>query len=161
MNKNWFRPKYVVFANIFWMMVYVLDHTERFVIHSSDPIWDHYQSFKWWLLPHAVAGACALFLGPMQFSDWLRHRYAKMSTTVIGLAFALSGKIQQHRQWMTRSYAVAIVFLEVSPCSGDEIRERQSGARTYLVGPSLTARAGGTTRSGESFLVRSFLLPSP
>jgi len=41
-----------------------------------------------------------------------------MSTTVIGLAFALSGKIQQHRQWMTRSYAVAIVFLEVRVISG-------------------------------------------
>jgi hypothetical protein len=26
--------------------------------------------------------------------------------------FALHGKIQQHSQWMTRSYAVAIVFLE-------------------------------------------------
>jgi hypothetical protein len=41
-----------------------------------------------------------------------------MSTTVIGLAFALNGKIQQHRQWMTRSYAVAIVFLEVRVISG-------------------------------------------
>jgi hypothetical protein len=28
------------------------------------------------------------------------------------LSLALNGKIQQHRQWMTRSYAVAIVFLE-------------------------------------------------
>jgi len=51
MNKNWFRPKYIVFAIIFWMMVYVLNHNERFVIHSNDPIWNHYQSFKWWLLP--------------------------------------------------------------------------------------------------------------
>jgi uncharacterized membrane protein YozB (DUF420 family) len=41
-----------------------------------------------------------------------------MLTTVIGLAFALNGKIQQHRQWMTRSYAVAIVFLEVRVVSG-------------------------------------------
>jgi uncharacterized membrane protein YozB (DUF420 family) len=41
-----------------------------------------------------------------------------MLTTAIGLAFALSGKIQQHRQWMTRSYAVAIVFLEVRVISG-------------------------------------------
>src|SRR5258708_34757729 len=118
------------------------------------------QSFKWWLLPHALAGACALFLGPMQFSDRLRLRYTKlhrvvgrvyvagvliaaplgafiqyrfderlgvsrsftiativdaslwMLTTAIALVFALNGRIQQHRQWMTRSYAVAIVFLE-------------------------------------------------
>src|SRR5580692_9954120 len=41
-----------------------------------------------------------------------------MLTTVIALAFALKGKIQQHRQWMTRSYAVAIVFLEVRVISG-------------------------------------------
>jgi hypothetical protein len=35
-----------------------------------------------------------------------------MLSTAIALGFALRGKIQQHRQWMTRSYAVAIVFLE-------------------------------------------------
>jgi uncharacterized membrane protein len=166
MNKNWLRSKYVVFGFIFLMMAYVLNHNEQFVIHSNDPIWNHYQSFKWWLLPHAVAGACALFLGPMQFSDRLRLRYAKlhrvvgrvyvasaliaaplgafiqyrfderlgmarsltiativdallwMLTTAIALAFALNGKIQQHRQWMTRSYAVAIVFLEVRVIAG-------------------------------------------
>jgi hypothetical protein len=68
MTKNWFRPRYGVFGIISWMMAYVIDQNERFVIYSNDPIWNHYQSFKWWLLPHAVAGAGALFLGPMQFS---------------------------------------------------------------------------------------------
>jgi hypothetical protein len=29
------------------------------------------------------------------------------------LAFILRGKVQQHRQWMTCGFAVAIVFLEV------------------------------------------------
>lgn len=33
-------------------------------------------------------------------------------STLLGLIFALRGKIQLHSQWMTRSYAVAIVFLE-------------------------------------------------
>ena len=160
-NKNWLRSKYVVFGVIFLMMAYVFNHNERFLIDSSDPIWKHYEPFKWWLLVHGVAAACALFLGPMQFSDRLRRRYTQlhrvlgrvyvagvligspvgafiqyrfdervgmsrsftiativdaslwMLTTVIALAFALNGKIQQHRQWMTRSYAVAIVFLEV------------------------------------------------
>lgn len=36
-----------------------------------------------------------------------------MSTTSIALFFILNRKIQQHRQWMTRSYAVALVFFEV------------------------------------------------
>jgi uncharacterized membrane protein YozB (DUF420 family) len=36
-----------------------------------------------------------------------------MLTTAIAFIFILKGKVQQHRQWMTRSYAVALVFLEV------------------------------------------------
>lgn len=36
-----------------------------------------------------------------------------MLTTGIALALILNGKTQQHRQWMTRSFAVALVFLEV------------------------------------------------
>jgi hypothetical protein len=39
-------------------------------------------------------------------------------TTAIALAFILKGKVQQHRQWMTRSFAVAIVFLEVRVVAG-------------------------------------------
>jgi uncharacterized membrane protein len=39
-------------------------------------------------------------------------------TTAIALAFILKGKVQQHRQWMTRSFAVALVFLEVRVIAG-------------------------------------------
>jgi uncharacterized membrane protein len=158
------RVKYVLFAVIAMMYLYVLQHNERFLINSADPVWQHYQSFKWWLLPHGLAGACAIFLGPMQFSDRLRQRYAKvhrvlgriyvagalvvaplgvyiqhineplagrsftiaagvdaallMFTTGMAFAFILKGKVQQHRQWMTRSYAVALVFIEVRVIGG-------------------------------------------
>jgi uncharacterized membrane protein YozB (DUF420 family) len=37
---------------------------------------------------------------------------------LLGLIFALRGKIPQHSQWMTRSYAVAIVFLETRVVAG-------------------------------------------
>jgi uncharacterized membrane protein len=154
------RPKYILFAFIGLMVAYVLGHNERFLINARDPEWPHIQSFKWWLLPHGFAGACALILGPMQFSDRLRQRFARlhrvvgriyvagvfiaaplgayiqyfeermgaprsfsfaaatdaalwMATTGIALMFILRGKVQQHRQWMVRSFAVAIVFLEV------------------------------------------------
>lgn len=159
------RPKYILFAFIGLMVAYVLGHNERFLIDANDPEWPHIQSFKWWLLPHGIAGACALILGPMQFSDRLRQRYARfhrvvgriyvagvfiaaplgtyiqyfeermgaprsfsfaaatdaalwMTTTAIALMFILKGKVQQHRQWMTRSFAVAIVFLEVRVVGG-------------------------------------------
>ena len=160
-RRPWLSSRSLVFAFIALMMAYVLYHNERFLIDASDPEWIHIRSFRWWLLPHGLAAACALLLGPMQFSDKLRARYTKlhrvvgrfyvagaligaplgayiqysqerhagaarsfsvaaavdaalwMTTTAIGLAFAMRGRIQQHRQWMTRSYAVAIVFLEV------------------------------------------------
>ena len=147
------------------MMAYVLRHNERFVIDRSDAFWDHVQTFKWWLLPHGLAGACALLLAPLQFSDRLRQRFTKVhriigriyiasvfvlaplgvyiqyleermgatrsftiatlvdailltSATALALYFIRNRKIQQHRQWMTRSYAVALVFFEVRLISG-------------------------------------------
>jgi len=155
------RPKYVLFGLIGAMFLYVLTHTERFLIDPADGEWLHIESFKWWLLPHAIAGACALILGPMQFSDRLRkrhldlHRYVGrlyvggvfiaaplgiyiqylneplgfarsftietvfqaglwMLTTGIAFWFILQGKVQQHRQWMTRSFGTGpLIFLEV------------------------------------------------
>jgi uncharacterized membrane protein YozB (DUF420 family) len=110
-------------------------------------------------------GACALLLGPMQFSDRLRQRFARlhsivgrfyvagvfvgaplgfyiqhleertgsarsftiatavdallwMLTTGIALVFILKGKVQQHRQWMTMSFVVALVFVAVRVIAG-------------------------------------------
>lgn len=157
---SWSRPKYLVFGFVVLMIAYVLVHNEYFLVEPNAPVWQHYQPFKWYLLPHGVAGACALLLGPMQFSDRLRQRFTKlhrvlgrfyvagamiaapmgfyiqffqerlggprsfsiaaladatlwMLTTGIAFLFILRGNVQQHRQWMTRSYAVALVFLEV------------------------------------------------
>jgi len=157
--------KYAVFAFIGLMMLYVLWHFEQFVIDTTLPVWDHYAPFKWWLLPHGVAGACVMFLAPLQFSNRLRRRYLTahktigaiyvasvfilgpigiyiqhmdeaqgaarsftwetvvqstllMSTTGIGLYFALRRQITQHRQWMIRSYAVALTFLEIRMIMG-------------------------------------------
>ncbi|MGH9545116.1 MAG: DUF2306 domain-containing protein [Terriglobales bacterium] len=169
------RPKYLLFAFIGLMVLYVLRHNEHFLVDATDPAWGHYQPFKWWLLPHGLAGACALFLGPMQFSDRLRQRYAKlhrvvgrfyvagvfiaaplgfyiqyfqermggtrsfsfaaaldatlwMLTTGIAFMFILKGKVQQHRQWMTRSLAVALVFLEVRVSLGVTGWEKLGGS---------------------------------
>jgi uncharacterized membrane protein len=158
-------PKYLLLGIIGLMFVYVLGHDESFLVNPRDPIWQHYQPFRWWLLPHGIAGACALLLGPMQFSERLRRRFHRLHrvvgriyvagvfvaaplgfyiqyfkermgdprsfsiaaateatlwilTTGIAIAFILRGKVQAHRQWMTRSFAVALVFLEVRVIGG-------------------------------------------
>ena len=160
------RPKYVLFAAIGLMLAYVIAHDESFLVNRKDPIWQHYEPFKWWLLPHGIAGACALLLGPMQFSERLRCRFRRlhrllgriyvagvfigaplgvyiqyfeervgesrsftiaaivdaallMGTTGLALGFILKGKVQQHRHWMTRSFAVALVFLEGRVVGGE------------------------------------------
>ncbi len=156
---SWLRPKTVVFAAIAAMMVYVVQRNERFLIEPSNPIWTHYAEIAWWLVPHGIAGACAMLLVPLQFSERLRKRYTAAhrvigriyvagalmlaplgayiqdrseasgypreftvlaivdavlltSTTLVAFFFAVRRRITLHRQWMTRSYAVALVFFE-------------------------------------------------
>jgi uncharacterized membrane protein len=163
--RSWLRPKRFLWGIFALMLAYVLYHDESFLVHPKDPLWHHYEPFKWWLLPHGIAGACALLLGPMQFSDRVRHRFRQlhrvvgriyvagvfvaaplgfyiqyfqermgdprsfsiagavdaalwMISTGIAMAFILKGKVQEHRQWMTRSFAVALVFLEVRVIGG-------------------------------------------
>jgi hypothetical protein len=153
------RPKTAVFVAIGAMTLYVLYHNERFLIEPDNPIWQHYADIAYWLVPHALAGTCAMVLAPLQFSERLRKRYTKthhlvgrvyvigalvlaplgaygqylaessglprefttlaivnavmlMTTTLVAYLFAIRRRITQHRQWMTRSYAVALVFFE-------------------------------------------------
>ncbi|MGH9529557.1 MAG: DUF2306 domain-containing protein, partial [Terriglobales bacterium] len=98
------------------MLAYVIGHNESFLIHPNDAIWHHYEPFKWWLLPHGIAGACALLLGPMQFSDRLRQRYAKlhrvMGRIYVGGVFVAGplGLYIQHfneRSGSPRSFSIA------------------------------------------------------
>lgn len=158
--RQWPHAKTLAFIVIGAMAAYVLYHNERFVVQPNNPAWQHYEPFKWWLLPHILAGTCTLLLAPLQFWDSLRNRFTTfhritgavyvgsvfiaaplgayiqylvesqgasrsftvgtivfagllMTTTGLGLFFALKGMIAQHRQWMTRSYAVALGFLEI------------------------------------------------
>ena len=152
------KTKHVVFLLIAIMSTYVLYHNERFIIDSSHPVWERYEPFKWWLLPHAVFGAIVLLFAPLQFSYRLRQRFTKshrvmgrlyvvgalilaplgayiqyyqertgaprsftilaivdaamlMGTTALAFLFAFKRKIALHRQWATRSYSVALVFI--------------------------------------------------
>lgn len=152
------NAKYVVFSVLAVMSLYVLYHNERFLIDSSHPVWQHYEPFKWWLLPHAVFGAIVLLVAPFQFSNRIRQRWTRahrvlgrlyvigvvvlaplgayiqyyqeragaprsftvlaivdalmlMTATAFAGLFAYKRKIALHRQWATRSFAIAFVFI--------------------------------------------------
>jgi len=160
-----FWIKYLVFTAIAAMAAYVLYHNERFLLDAAHPAWTHYEPFKWWLLPHGIAGACALLLAPLQFAEGLRRRHTALHrtigtiyaisvfvlaplglyiqyldeaqgaarsftietsiqssllviTTAFGIYFALRRQFTYHRQWMIRSYAVALAFLEIRAIAG-------------------------------------------
>jgi hypothetical protein len=68
------RPKYLLFGLIALMMLVVI-HKDLALIHPTPELNEHYRTIKWWLIPHGITGALALFLGPLQFSKRLRQRY--------------------------------------------------------------------------------------
>jgi hypothetical protein len=154
------QPRYFL-AAVIALMMFLIVRRDLVLLHPPPDFAQHYSSFKWWLVLHdGIAGALALFLGPLQFSKRIRkcyptwHRVAgrayvygvfvaaplgavieyvkylhaggsmrlAVASTGFGLLFiATTGmgflkirqrKIQDHRRWMTRSYAVALIFLE-------------------------------------------------
>jgi hypothetical protein len=82
------NAKQVVFSLIAMASVYVLYHNERFLVEPSNPIWQHYAPFKWWLLVHGVFGAIVLLFAPFQFSDRLRQRFTR-AHRVMGRMYVL------------------------------------------------------------------------
>src|SRR5437660_240193 len=112
------RPKYFLFRLIGLMIAYVHVHNERFLIDAKNPEWTHISSFKWYLLPHGIMGACALLLGPMQFSDRLRQRFAKFHRVVgrfyvagvfVAAPFGTFIQYYEERMGGTRSFSFAAV----------------------------------------------------
>ena len=173
-------PKQTLFAFIGLMLVYVLCHTEHFLIDPADPSWPHYRDIGRWLLPHGLVGALALTLTFTQFSTRVRTRqpgfhrvcgriyvvavciaaplgvyisylderigytssFVVASATLAALWLLATGvafgfirhrKIDRHRQWMTRSFAMALVFLEVRVIGGLTGWEENPSSDTTIV----------------------------
>jgi hypothetical protein len=64
---------------------------EAYVFKPADPEWARLAQFRWWLVPHIVAGAVAFVVAPLQFSATLRRR-----------------SLTLHR-WLGRLYVCAVI----------------------------------------------------
>lgn len=147
--------KYLFFAILGLMTLFVLWNNERFFLNPRSPEWAHYNPIRWHLIPHGLGGALALGLGATQFSTRLRrshpdiHRFSGkvyiagtfiagpiaivmafvnspwflIPFTIVqactwmlftGIAYALVRRrnFALHREWMVRSYAIVLIFLE-------------------------------------------------
>lgn len=72
------NPKHVFLAVFGLLTLFVFYVYETPFLDSRSPVWQRVEPVKWWLLPHAVAGATALLLAPFQFSARLRRRSMKL-----------------------------------------------------------------------------------
>jgi uncharacterized membrane protein len=74
MSVPFIKTKHVFFAVFALLTLFVFYVYETPFLDSHSPVWQRVEPVKWWLLPHAVAGATALLLAPFQFSARLRRR---------------------------------------------------------------------------------------
>lgn len=148
---SWLRPKYLLFGFIGLMLAYVLVHDESFLVNAKDPEWQHIQSFRWWLLPHGIAGACAVLLGATQFSESLRQRHLQFHRIAgylyIACAFIVApfGVYIQHADeplGYARSFTIETVF--------------QGGLWMLTTAIALAFILKGNVRRHREWMVRSF-----
>ena len=72
------RAKHVFFGVFALLTLFVFYVYETPFLDSRSPVWQRVEPVKWWLLPHAFAGATALLLAPFQFSARLRRRSLRL-----------------------------------------------------------------------------------
>ena len=72
------RAKRILFAVFGLLTLFVIYRYELPLLDSGSAAWQRIEPVKWLMLPHAVAGALALFLAPPQFSARLRRRNPRL-----------------------------------------------------------------------------------
>jgi len=143
--------KIAAFTLIGLMMLYVLWHFEGFVINSQHPAWGHYGPFKWWLLPHGVAGATAMFLAPLQFSNRLRRRFLPVHNT-IGAIYVIGvfilGPVGIYIQHLDELQGAAVSFTWETVI--------QSGILMTTAGTGLYFAVKGRITQHRQWMIRSY-----
>src|ERR1700682_2791740 len=66
---------FIVYALLILLVVY---QYEMPFLDSQSPARLHFAKVRWWLLPHGLLGAIALFIAPLQFSNRLRQRHLQL-----------------------------------------------------------------------------------
>lgn len=143
------RFKYVGFLALGAMFLFVLWHSERYIVDHADPEWAYFFPVRWWVLPHGLAGLTALLIGPFQFSSSFRQRHLRihriMGRFYLG-AIALAAPMGMyltsiHSNLTIRFYSLTLAsawFLTagiafISVRNGNIPLHRQWMARSYAV----------------------------
>jgi hypothetical protein len=103
--------KMILWGTMFAMGLSVFFYSEIALLRPSDPSRPHYHAIRWWLIPHLLCGAIAMFSGPFQFSTRLRKHNPGLHRTLgkvyvvavlIGASFAtyIDLTVDAHTNWM-------------------------------------------------------------
>lgn len=76
------RVKYMLFAVLGLMTLFVLYRDELFIFDHKSPDWAYFFPVRWPLLFHGLGGLVALLAGPLQFSTRVRQRYLRFHRIV-------------------------------------------------------------------------------
>ena len=76
------RKKLILFLIFGALTVFVTYMKNARILDPGSPIAQHFAPAKWFLVVHAFAGALAMSLGALQFSNRLRARYLEVHRTM-------------------------------------------------------------------------------
>ena len=142
-------PKYVLFAVLGVMAMFVLWNNERFFLNPQASEWAHYEPIRWHLLPHGLAGTLALGLGALQFSTRLRRRYLHLHR--------LSGRLYIGGTFVAAPVAIRMAFIN-SPWFLVPFTVVQACTWMLFTGTAYWCIRHGDLHAHRAWMVRSYAI---
>lgn len=141
------QAKHIFFVCFGLLTLFVFYHNELQFLDAHAPVWQHFAKVTWWLLPHGLAGALALLLGPPQFSTRLRQRH-------------LHGHRILGRLYVACVIVAAPVALPIALIQGPPTllmaAVMQSGGWLLTTGVALYCARTGNIRQHREWMMRSY-----
>jgi uncharacterized membrane protein len=139
--------KYVLFAILGLMTLFVLWNNERFFLNRGAPEWERLNPVRWHLLPHGLGGLIALTLGALQFSTRLRRQHIRLHR--------LSGKLYIVCVFIAAPVAVWIAFI-TSPWFLIPFTIIQAGTWMFFTSVAYRCIRRGDVGPHREWMMRSF-----
>jgi uncharacterized membrane protein len=141
------RTKHAFFAVFSLLTLFVFYVYETPFLDARSPVWQRVEPVKWWLLPHALAGAVALLLAPFQFSARLRRRNLRLHR-ILGRLYVAGVVIAA-----PTAIPVAIIL---GPPSLVMAAITQSGGWLVTTAVALYCVRKGDIRQHQEWMIRSY-----
>jgi uncharacterized membrane protein len=141
------RAKHAFFVVFSLMTLFVFYVYETPFLDPHSPVWQRVEPVKWWLLPHALAGAVALLLAPFQFSARLRRRSPRVHR-ILGRLY-VAGVV------ISAPTAIPVVII-LGPPSLVMAAIIQSGGWLVTTAIALYCVRKGDIRQHQEWMIRSY-----